>query len=77
MNQLTLTPVQPLTLCHMPKGERPIDVAIFWYFSDANGDIWAAQSLLGLIARTYTSRSRAIEVVAHHGYNYRIFGGSS
>ena len=74
MNQLTLTPVQPLILCKMLAGERPIDVAI-WYFSDANGDIWAAQSLLGLIARTYTSRSRAIEAVDAHGYDRRLFGG--
>lgn len=73
MNQLTTTPVQPLTLCHMPKGDRPIDMAI-WYFSDANGDIWAAQSLLGLIARTYPSRSRALDEVSTHGYDYRIFG---
>lgn len=35
MNQLTTTPVQPLTLCHMPKGDRPIDMAI-WYFSDTD-----------------------------------------
>lgn len=76
MNQLTLTPVQPLTLCHMPRGDRQID-ASFWYFSDTNGDIWAAQSLLGLIARTYTSRSRALDDVKAHGYDYRIFGEKS
>lgn len=76
MDQLTLTPVQPLMLCHMPKGDRPIDLTI-WYFSDANGDIWAAQSLLGLTARTYPSRSRAINAVSTHGYDYRIFGEKS
>lgn len=73
MNPLTLTPIQPLTLCHMPKGDRPIDVTI-WYFSDANNDIWAANSKLGPVARTYTLRSRAIEAVSTHGYDYRIFG---
>lgn len=76
MNKLTLCPVQPLLLCHMPKGDRPIDVAI-WYFSDANNDFWAAPTLLGggMVCRTFTSRQRAKETAWAHGYyNFRTFG---
>jgi hypothetical protein len=76
MNQLTTTPVQPLTLCHMPKGDRPIDLAI-WYFSDANGDVWAARSLLGLIARTHRTRGQAIAAAECHGHHFQIFGEKS
>ena len=75
MNKLTLCPVQPLLLCHMPKGDRPIDVAI-WYFSDANNDIWAAPTLLGrgMVCRTFTNRRDAIFAVGVHGFSYRTFG---
>ena len=38
---------------------------------------WRADTKLGLVARTYTSRGHAIEAVDAHGYHCRIFGGPS